>query len=409
MFDPLTRGQFYRVRVRIPHKVTDAVATSAPAGLGQRAAQAEVASAVEETGFSGTRMVAQDPTSPDVWIVLAYWGQRVASLKPTMFPFVQIESVEHVQDPPLARVAGLPSLDEDLSEDEARTLRYALLEEVDPKRLEGFAQTLDVDFPVAASLIRAKSKLEDLGRAHNRVAGAARRIGEIKGVRDRDIIREARTRFGGSRESSKVLDALRVLTSDLDVAGVWDDYDVVVEAASGWRPSALISNEIRSHALARDSVAKSLSTIPARERSRSVGKVISHIATDPAISHAPIKDLARLEGVPHAVARAGIASVIDWGNGIGTVDPIAARAFMGPRPMASPSATGFVHALMRPTISGVANPDALSGKIRALSGSAQRGNAEAYEAAESVATSRRLLDRQNWVQWYDRIAANGGM
>lgn len=153
------QGGLVRVHVVAPLEYVDQV--RAMNADGQKALLDDVRRRVEAMGFSGTRVVMQDPTDNQIFRLLTHpttWNSETGQ-----DPFVRITLVEPVEDLPVpdAPAPDDGTLDPGLKISEVWTIRQALASEVCPRHLRGLASTLVPWFPVSASLLYAKANSLD--------------------------------------------------------------------------------------------------------------------------------------------------------------------------------------------------------------------------------------------------------
>lgn len=154
--DPADRAadtEWLRISLSADRAWVDACASNPPPGLTpQQTCEAAVVRELASMGLTA-RVAYQDPTWPEAWFAIV---QRVPGIQATSSARLRIENVVPVSPAPDPVPANDPLLDEGLSSQEARAVRCALLRDHDPKRLDGLAETLGEDFPVAQSLVAAK-------------------------------------------------------------------------------------------------------------------------------------------------------------------------------------------------------------------------------------------------------------
>lgn len=153
----LRNGGLFRARFR----VLDPIALTTPEALSS--VIESVAHRLEAIGFSPVYVVTPDPTSPGVFSAVARWNRPETEVYDGSG--IDLFMVDAVEEPPASTFQPpepLACLDAGLSFDEQRTIAYALAHDDDSKHLTGFAWTLEPDFPVAASLLRAKARLAEM-------------------------------------------------------------------------------------------------------------------------------------------------------------------------------------------------------------------------------------------------------
>lgn len=211
----LRQGQLYRVWARVTGALT----------------QADLRSRIERMGFGDIKLVTTDPTDPSVVSVIARW--MLSSSETFDSHEVRLFQLEAVDEPPgQVKTSGderaYPMLDGGLTEPEAEAIRWALMSDDDTKHLGGFASTLEPDFPIAASLLRAKAALAN-ARSMGSVLAAELRAKNLKLVER--FTRAAIAVGVGSgapewakRMSSNTIDTLKRLTEGLVPPETWEKY-----------------------------------------------------------------------------------------------------------------------------------------------------------------------------------------
>lgn len=210
----LRKGQLYRVWVRIP---TGAIT------------QADLRTKVEAMGFGDTKLVTPDPTDRSVATIITRW--LLGSSEAFDTPDVQLFQLEPVEEPPAnVKSSGpdTPLLDGGLTSQDIEAVRWALMHDDDAKHLGGFASTFEPDFPIAASLLRAKAALAN-----------ARSMGSVLATQLREKNQKIAERFlraasavgvgagaseWGKRLASSTIDTLKRLSKGLVAGEVWDKY-----------------------------------------------------------------------------------------------------------------------------------------------------------------------------------------
>lgn len=389
-------GGFYRAILDVDPDFVDAAQRGIPAAFAQRAAQAMLADVLVDAGFDDVHVAMQDPSNRRTWSALGHWGKSPAV--GAFPPGVALVGMRPIDEPKLSTTTKLDGLDHGLTDDEVAALRFALTVETDPRRLDGFACTFDVEFPVASALLHTKSRLETLSRLTNRAAGIVR-VGSrvlsprlararIEGCAFGDV-------FGAIADPGpEVVRTLTIASAPVGVEqSAWDGYLPVFEALTGWLPAASVLET---------------ATMPPGDPML-VARSIACLVDQPALLTAPISDLPMLlgPGVTDAITRAALGAVHNLGNGLVLVRPDAANALVAPhRPHVSTSALQAASAQIRPEQAGVADPGGLGARLAQLGAD---GSAEAEKARESLSRAQRAIDRQNWIEWYKRIRSAGLM
>ena len=279
-------GQLYRLSGTVdPAWVEGVLASLDPSST---TTQAEVERRLAEILESGgviydVRLVTADPTSEDAYSFLARLrGDPMGATGP-----ITISSWEPVAEPPDSSLLDVPTLDVGLTAAEVHAVAYALEKDPDPTRLEGFASTMDGDFPIAASLLRNKSVLEGLARSRNaEVRGSG---SQVSGRRERltpDRLTPITLVGDIFDDVSDVADVVLDPLSDIDPTGaidelrdaskglsdgvtdMWNRFGGVVETLGGWVPgpqiwlaetAGILGEKIEAGEPIGDSVAETLS------------------------------------------------------------------------------------------------------------------------------------------------------
>lgn len=178
--DRLVAGQMYRARVVLSPGVYRRMRSE-----GRRPTEIArfVAQEAKVAGFRSVFLAAEDPSAPGSYTLIGEYGGGTGS------NVLRLLSTEEVQRPEGAYIRQWsgPVLDDGLLQEEGEAVIQALRDNRDPKHLSGFASTLSPEFPVAASLLRAKSELclqlksaafdEDVQKKHDRFQTAMGSVG----------------------------------------------------------------------------------------------------------------------------------------------------------------------------------------------------------------------------------------
>lgn len=180
--DRMVSGRVYRARVRLAPGVYERMRRE-----GRRPTEISrfVTQEARVAGFPKVYLAAEDPSAPGSYTLIAEFGGGSGSQVLTL---LSAEEVEGPQAEYVSQWSG-PMLDDGLLREEGEAILQALRESRDPKHLSGFASTLSPDFPVAASLLRAKSELclqlrsgvfeEDAKKKHERFAQGMVSVGVV--------------------------------------------------------------------------------------------------------------------------------------------------------------------------------------------------------------------------------------
>lgn len=356
------------------------------ASSGQARAERALSRELAGMGAGEVFLVTQDPSSPThrVWSALTARSPRSSSRGP-----VRVVSVEDVEAPgPVPTLFRSESLDHGLTRDDAAAIGRAVATENDPKRLEGLARSYDCDFPVAASVLRCKSRLETLARIHNAPVGRAKIAG-----RTSPVPRGARALVG----------ALSAAARELGAPGAFASYDAVFAEMPAVFPDKGAEQGKRA---AIGQMLLRRATLEPVGLADGFGFGCAQLSSRPELCKLPPSALGEATKIGEESAALALSAARPEGPGLMLVDPAISRVVLahGPRPV-SRGALQMAHAMMRPEGSLVDSPRSLSKDLRELGAAANRGDAMALKARAEVERARRLLDRQNWIGWYRRQVA----
>ena len=248
----LKKGQLYRLWGRVDP-------TYSKRFTEQSVLSEDLRTYVERAGFSPVMLATQDPSDAKVWTFIAKWNLSSSeTFDQGPITFYQIQEVD---DPPatMTRPVDPPlQLDIGLLVDEIDAIRYALSRDSDPGHLTGFSATLSPEFPVAASLLRAKATLIDADgrgqvlvgalytqrqRVQESYVNALHRVGFLD-----DVVDWLKDR------GDDVIKALKDATRDLGkvVSDMWDQYGGIIEVLGGWVPGPQLWAIETAYKLVRD-------------------------------------------------------------------------------------------------------------------------------------------------------------
>lgn len=359
MFQPLCR-----VRVAVPLEHVERV-RSAYAEGGQEALLSDLEERVESVGFDDTLIVMQDPTDSTLFSLLTHRTNE----PPKPDPLLRFASVEEVAPPPIIDEEHVPAreaLDPGLSAEEILMVRQVLLEDTNPRHLNGVAHCFEPFFPVAASLLRTKADLLDI-----------RKTPESK---------------SDERLSSFARSKLREL---------WD--------RSQLPPSpALPPNDLRVLENAREALA-----VHAKRTRTPINVLHDEVrrAASTFVEDDP-DELPKLRRFPPVIVNAAKLILVtfcdvrtpSWRRTLLVVDPVRLRAVIPPDPkkdgFVSPSAVQLALATSKPVASGVFKPIKAPKLYDDLldAGGTPRG----MKARAQMERANRLIERRRWVDWWRR-------
>lgn len=119
----------------------------------QQRCESAVLKELSHMGFPA-RVAYQDPTAPEQWQAVACHREDMPAQKSA---HVSVRDATPIEEPVDPTPANDPLLDEGISTDEAEAVRLALLKDHDPKRLNGFAESMSVELPIAHALLAEKA------------------------------------------------------------------------------------------------------------------------------------------------------------------------------------------------------------------------------------------------------------
>ncbi len=395
----LEPGQMYRVWAEVAEPYVKAIYDSAGETLGQAAVQEQLAADLVTVGFAHALICVQDPSDPHVWTFIARWAPNLSkrsSGPPSVVGPVHFLRYDPVEEP--TRVSprvNVPSLDVGLSEDDLYFIRRTLTLENDPKRLAGMATAYDEDFPIVASLLRNKARLEAMNAEVNVKTGPIR-------VSERAGLMHPLT-----TTHHPTLSALREASRDIGDGDYLDLYANVFDVLT-WTPPTVAAHHGQQ---ALYDLEPELATLTPEERSTGFGKIATLFSRKPEMARESSLDaVARDTGIPRVLVAAGVAAVSDHGHGLVTFDPQVVRALRpnGPRPVAA-GALKMAFATLRPEGSLSASPGELGPVLTDLAKAVRAGDPFALRADQSLKRARRYLDRQDWTAWTRRYETAEGI
>ncbi len=330
-----------RLWLEVDPRWTDTIRRSTRPEIEQRAVEQEVARMLSVIGWPSPTLVVQDPSDPTKFTALVTGPQQSTGAANVL----RVVNVEEVEPSPISALVDVKSLDAGTTRDVLEAVKYALVHEHDPMRLEGFACTLEEDYPVLASLVYNLSQFEALARKTNA---------------------KPDVHFGGPERITHMLDRA---SRGLRVDGIFKRY------------AGVASRVQRSADTALAPIPEGVAVTP-----EDFGAAVARLVRDPLL----------LSSAPTDAADMAARSAVQRIDGFGVVDPARARHYMpmGPTRIAS-SAIKAAHGSMRPTVGQIANVPSLANRLDQM-------RSEDGAAQASMDRARRLLDRWNWIEWYKR-------
>ena len=181
----LTSGRPHRLRLHVPEGHVRAV-RAAHGEDGQKRLLADVAHRLRCMGFYDVMSVMQDPTAPERCTAIArFKGPLHKDV------VIRLEAAEEVAEPSGQNAPAPRGPDEGLTPEESTVMLHALRCEDNPRHLSGLASSFAPFFPIAASLLLARSNLLDL-----RAIGTRSRLARANGAAAAHVVDVAHARFG---------------------------------------------------------------------------------------------------------------------------------------------------------------------------------------------------------------------
>lgn len=333
--------------------------------------------ALDAMGFE-TRSLDKDPSARGIWVALANWRGKGNSLPHVPgAKVIRLDPTEPLPDPSELRVPHSKALDPGLTERELSALRFALLDEINPKHLGGFASTFEPDYPIAASLLRAKEALV-----------ARRAIGSVHQAKHREK-RNARLAKAPDLGAHPFegFEAFRE-----DIPPFWEEFAGYVSREVSPRAVWL-----KSHPEGR----RDPNLTVRGEASNKVRALVVLLMKDPALLRKSPKEIARAYRVPVEVANHALLCVKEMSDDLRVMVPHYVRLLTPPsRP--SPGALHLASAAIKPTLSSVSDVDAGIQVAKATFAMADRGDERAKRAKLALGRASKAIDRERWIRWYDR-------
>lgn len=337
----------------------------------------DVSRGLSHMGFE-VRSLDKDPSAVGVFSALGVWRADANHLPAVPGILVlRLDRTEALPPPSEVQVVATESLDRGLTAREVEALRHALAEETNPKHLGGFASTFEPDFPIAASLLRAKEALvkrRSIGSVHQ-AADRKRRAERVSKAPEL-----ARHPFEGFSPFEK------------DVPPFWKEYGDVV------------SREVAPQAVwlkgrVDDRLPKVLP--PQEEVAGKVRALIVLFLRDPGLLRKTPAEIARAYRVSEAVANHALMAVTEWSDDLRLVDPRYGR-LLPPAPRPSPGALHLASAAIKPTLSPVSDVDTSIRLAKETFRRAEKGDPKAIRAKLTLGRATKAIDRERWIRWYDR-------
>ena len=344
--------QLYRLLVRVPLPYVEKVRTKY-APRGQKTLLADIKDRLRLSGFAPL-LVTQDPTDNSLLAAIARKPDSSPSSAPIQRdPIVRVIKQEPVDEPLVSTALGQvkqdrPRGDNGLSEEEAQVVHYALMNERNPRHLEGLASSLEPFFPISASLLRAKGLL----------------------IENRKVMDEGATK--------KFLEsACKKSDTNPDVIAKKQAFETFAQSSGS--PIEVLRDEVKRAALKMAEEANVPSAKP-----------------PPILQHAPAPVL--------ELARTIVRQVPDNTN-LAMICPDALKVSLPPKAtdgFISPSAMQLALAASKPDWSGVSSKDKLDAVMQSLKGKPGMNPQDLMKARNQMERAAKAIERRRWIEWYKR-------
>ena len=351
-----------RVKVRIPIEQQNQITHRTPQGVTSEAHLTKtVKDAFRSPAVARVLLVAHDPTDLEVWSFLVESQGGKA-------PPMDVTSIERVEEPEFdARIFHHEMLDEGMTVDEATALLHALRSDENPKHLGGMAHVYEDEYPIAASLLRAKARLSTL-------RGAARR------------------KHGPMADMGGLMAALSSLGAPTDI------YDDARKSLYGYR-MPFEPKKVEAGSIDR------LKGMQTSELVEHLHRALSTFTKDPKTLALSDEEVSTNLGVSPVAIKAAREMVTLLPGMIAFVEP-AKRKQVGPlvrKPMTM-AALQLAHAMRRPVLSGVTRPGGLRTRFSQIGQGKKAGDKDARDAQAAIDRAEKALSRRQWIEWHKRVA-----
>lgn len=295
-------------------------------------------------------------------------------------------------DPP----ALTKTLDIGLTVNELAMVKEALAHETSPKHLGGIASTFEPDYPITASLLRAKSAV--MGR---RSMGSARRaeIAEKHAKRYKKI---------PSREAALSLvhlgPALREVGKGDVPDWVGEHSNLLKAEVSPWRVWVLTQ---RKGPLTKADFDEARYHYPRQrvsaEEAHRIRCLVGLFIKDGGLLRKTPAEIAKAYKVTENEARFALASVRELTDDIRVATPLLRQLPPATRP--SKEALRLAATVLKPVHTKTITPEETKvgiEKARAIIHGAAEGHEHAKRARQELGRAGKLIERRRWIQWYNR-------
>jgi hypothetical protein len=304
--------------------------------------------------------------------------------------------------PPLSEVvAPTKTLDKGLTVPEFEMVRHVLAQEANPKHLGGIASTFEPDYPITASLLRAKSAV-----MARRAMGSSRR---------QDISEAHAKRYSRVRDKVKPSEApltLVHLDPALRQVGKGDVPDWVtpqnkylgaeVPAWRAWvvtRAKGPITKSTFDEAGFQGPLA-----VPASEESaHKIRCLVALFVKDGGLLRKTAEEIAKAYKVSLDEARFALASTRELTDDIRVATPLLRQLPAPKRP--TKEALRLAATVLKPVHTKSITPEDTKVGIRkakAIIHGASEGDPDAKKARQALGKAGKLIERRRWIQWYNR-------
>jgi hypothetical protein len=360
-------------------------------------------------GLFDVKTTIQDPTNNELFTIIA--RQNTENGRPTTDDrIITLVKKEQVEEPPTAISHTIPELEPGLSSDEAFIVRYALLNEQNPRHLSGFASTFEPYFPITASLLRTKSLLLECRALRNRTKlwESNKNIGRIMERRfGQNVLKPCKINLA----DDLVNYTNRYCSNWQDVASGWNYFCQVMPKAEWYKWSDVLkprSFESVENLYEQLQAWSLKSQIPMEALKLGIKRAICLFIDEPNLMFsAPTNDYdrKRLEKLPPQVINITKALLEEKGIGVWTINLEKYGSIFPPNAnegFVSPSALQLVLASSKPEWSGVRESQKIPRIFDDLLAPYNDQRRDALKARDQIERANRAIERRRWINWYQR-------
>lgn len=421
-------GKLVRLKVQVSPEHLSAIRTVSPE---QPDVYRELARRIEQKGYANTRVVIEDPTDNTLFTIITETDDTLQNPHAWQGSGIVLREQAYVA-PPQSLFEGSTlgmGPDPGLTPDEIGTIRAFLQHEDNPRHLAGFAATLEPDYPVSASLLRAKGMLQETSAMRNRIhleresaalaQGLAARVA-AKGGQGPAILEWMKSPAQCPPAALSLAEITQRAVPDGTFAvvnGAWQRYatttppqwfrlDRMAKVAGelGGKPAPdRTTNDVLQTLMA---YAQRVGLTPAQLQEQlkqavcllvqDTANVLRERGTEEA--HKAVQDT--LKNIHPVVVQAAQHAIREVGLGIFAIDPDVWKSICpvtGKEGDVPNSALQLAMGMGKPEMSRVANPDAIGRHLDVIRGSK---SPDAQVARLQVMKAEKALDRGRWVNWY---------